>query len=76
MVSAAVCVYGGGEEFFLGSRNEGQIIGDGRGDIFLHIANNVHERPLSLASWMGLDTAAILDFLRKNLNNMDAYFEL
>lgn len=46
------------------------------GDIFLQITNNVHERLLSLASWMGLDTAAILDFLRKNLNNMDAYFEL
>lgn len=46
------------------------------GDIFLQITNNVHERLLSLASWMGLDTAAILDFLHKNLNNMDAYFEL
>lgn len=41
---------------------------------FFFLAYNIHERPLSLASRMGLDTAAILDFLRKNLNNMDAYF--
>lgn len=43
---------------------------------FFFLAYNIHERLLSLASWMGLDTAAILAFLRKNLNNMDACFEL